>query len=81
VQEERTVRDAVDANAFDLADELDDATCVLRIGARDRDVPDGLGRPDANEVDRADDRVGLADRAGDFGVSPAIGRWIRIVKL
>jgi hypothetical protein len=67
VREEDAVRDMDHVHALHRADGGDDRVEVLLVVGEDVDVAD-LRRPlDANEIDRAEQAAGLADRGGQAG--------------
>ena len=72
VHQERAIRDAEDADAVDRADRLDDALAVLLVGAQNADVANDRVLVDAHEIDRTEDRIGLADRRRDAGELPRL---------
>ena len=74
MHQEGAVRDAVDADPFDVADHVNDRGRVVSAHACDRDIADGLLGPHPHEVDRAQDRPGLADRARDLGECSSLER-------
>ena len=70
VHEEGAVRDALDRDALERLDRRHDGLAVGDVGARDGHVAHGAPVLDAHEVDRAEDRAGVADRAGHPGERP-----------
>jgi hypothetical protein len=70
VQQERAVRDAVDAHVVDVPDDGDDPIRMLCIHTGDGDVADDLRGLHAYEVDGAQDGAGVSDRGGDLAERP-----------
>ena len=77
VHQERAVRDAVDADALQLAHRLDDRLGVRGVHARDRHVADDLLGLHPHEVDRAEHRLGVRDRTRDPGERTALLRHVQ----
>ncbi len=65
MHEERAVRDAVDPHPLQLPDRAHDRLGMSGVDARHGHVTDDLAAFDADQVDRAEQRVGVRDRAGD----------------
>ena len=65
VHEEGAVRDALDRDALERLDRRHHGLAVGDVGAGDGHVAHGAPVLDAHEVDRAEDRARVADRAGD----------------
>ena len=72
VHQERAVRHAVDTNALQLAHTRDDRLSVRGIHARHRHIADGLLGLHPHEIDRAEHRLGVRDRASDPGERTAL---------
>ena len=77
VHQERAVRHAVDTDALQLAHHPHDRLSVSGIHARDRHVADGLLGLHPHEVDRAEHRLGVCDRASDPGERTALLRHVQ----
>ncbi len=65
MQEERPVGDPLDRDPGEAADGLRDPLEVLGAGRLDRHVPDLHAGFDADDVDRAEQAAGVADRLGE----------------
>ena len=65
VHQERAVRDAVDTDALQLAHRPHDRLGVSGIHARDRHIANDLLGLHPHEIDRAEHRLGVRDRASD----------------
>jgi len=67
MHQECAVRDSLDRDVVQASNGLHDGLAVRRVYACNGDIADRLTSLGPHEVDRAKDRAGLADGAGDPG--------------